>query len=164
MAEKAIDIAVKNGDNIIIPRIGGKSVMDLSAALRLAGYDVQLYFNDVKGVTSIDRAASRFAQTGRYLSLDYLTKKSGVPSENFSKFAEKTLGGYLDERNQKEVQNIRRRVQGLRGKLDVSGEGLREPSSTEQGGNGTVEELLQADLGGRGQQAGGFSQGQQAVR
>lgn len=155
VAERAIDIAVKNGDNIIIPRIGGKSVMDLSAALRLAGYDVQLYFNDVKGVTSIDRAASRFAQTGRYLSLDYLTKKAGVPSENFSKFAEKTLGGYLDERNQKEVQNIRGRLQRLLGKLDVSGEGLREPSSTEQGGNGTIEELLQADLGGRGQQAGG---------
>lgn len=155
VAEKAIDIAVKNGDNIIIPRIGGKSVMDLSAALRLAGYDVQLYFNDVKGVTSIDRAASRFAQSGRYLSLDYLTKKAGVPSENFSKFAEKTLGGYLDERNQTEVQNIRGRLQRLLGKLDVSGEGLREPSSTEQGGNGTIEELLQADLGGRGQQAGG---------
>lgn len=155
VAERAIDISARNGDNIIIPRIGGKSVMDLSAALRLAGYDVQLYFNDVKGVTSIDRAASRFAETGRYLSLDYLTKKAGVPSENFSKFAEKSIGGFLDERDQKEVQDIRGRLQRLRGKLDVSGEGLWEPSSTEQGGYRTAEESLQADLGGGEQQAGG---------
>ena len=155
VAEKAIDIAVKNGDNIIIPRIGGKSVMDLSAALRLAGYDVQLYFNDVKGVTSIDRAASRFAQTGRYLSLDYLTKKAGVPSENFSKFAEKTIGGYLDERNQEEVQDIRRRVQGLRGELYGSGSGLREPLAAEREGTGEAEGTVQAALGGRELQTGG---------
>lgn len=155
VAERAIDIAVRNGDNIIIPRIGGKSVMDLSAALRLAGYEVQLYFNDVKGVTSIDRAASRFAQTGRYLSLDYLTKKAGVPSENFSKFAKKTIGGYLDERNQKEVQDIRRRVQGLRGELYGSGSGLREPLAAEREGTGEAEGTVQADLGGRELQTGG---------
>ena len=154
VAEKAIDIAVKNGDNIIIPRIGGKSVMDLSAALRLAGYDVQLYFNDVKGVTSIDRAASRFAQTGRYLSLDYLTKKAGVPSENFSKFAEKTIGGYLDERSKTEVQNIRRRVQGLRGELYGSGSGLWEPLTAQREGAGEAKGTVQADLGSEGLQTG----------
>lgn len=154
VAEKAIDIAVKNGDNIIIPRIGGKSVMDLSAALRLAGYDVQLYFNDVKGVTSIDRAASRFAQTGRYLSLDYLTKKAGVPSENFSKFAEKTIGGYLDERSKTEVQDIRRRVQGLRGELYGSGSGLWESPAAKREGAGENEGTAQAGLGSRGLQTG----------
>ena len=150
VAEKAIDIAVKNGDNIIIPRIGGKSVMELSAALRLAGYDVQLYFNDVKGVTSIDRAASRFAQTGRYLSLDYLTKKAGVPSENFSKFAEKTLGGYLDEQTERELQNIRGRLQGLLGELDSEGEGLRLLRYAERRGQGTAEGEIQDALGSRG--------------
>ena len=155
VAERAIDISVKNGDNIIIPRIGGKSVMDLSAALRLAGYDVQLYFNDVKGVTSIDRAASRFAETGRYLSLDYLTKKAGVPSDNFSKFAEKSIGGYLDERDQKEVQNIRRRLQGLRGELYGSGSGLWESLAAKREGAGEIESTVQADLGGGEQQAGG---------
>ena len=154
VAEKAIDIAVNDGDNIIIPRIGGKSVMELSAALRLAGYNVQLYFNDVKGVTSIDRAASRFAQTGRYLSLDYLTKKAGVPSENFSKFAEETLGGYLDERNQTEVQNIRERLQRLRGELYGSGSGLWESLAAKREGAGTTEGTVQTDLGSRGQQAG----------
>lgn len=155
VAERAIDISVKNGDNIIIPRIGGQSVMDLSAALRLAGYDVQLYFNDVKGVTSIDRAASRFAQTGRYLSLDYLTKKAGVPSDNFSKFAEKSIGGFLDERDQKEVQDIRGRLQRLRGELYGSGSGLWESLAAKREGAGETESTVPADLGGGEQQAGG---------
>ena len=47
VAERAIDIAVGRGDNIILPRIGGGSVFTLSAALKLAGYDVELYYNDV---------------------------------------------------------------------------------------------------------------------
>ena len=149
VAEKAIDLAAQNGDNIIIPRIGGDSVYDLAAALRLAGYDVQLYFNDVKGVTSIDRAASRFAQTGRYLSLDYLTKKAGVPSEKFSNFAEKSIGEFLDERTEKQVQNIRGRLQGLRGEFHGSRSGLREPSATQRKGDGASERSVQGSLGSR---------------
>ena len=154
VAEKAIDIAVGNGDNIIIPRIGGKSVMELSAALRLAGYDVQLYFNDVKGVTSINRAASRFAQTGRYLSLDYLTEKAGVPTENFVNFAENTIGGYLNERTEKELQNVRRRLQGLLGELDGSREGLWQSLAAKRSGEGTSKRAVQDAMGSRELQDG----------
>jgi len=76
IADMALDMAVENGDNIIIPRIGGPSVVKKLAVPRLIekGYDVQLYFNDVLESTSIMRAASRFAEEGRYLSLDYLTE------------------------------------------------------------------------------------------
>lgn len=155
VAERAIDLAAQNGDNIIIPRIGGSSVYDLAAALRLAGYDVQLYFNDVKGVTSIDRAASRFAQTGRYLSLDYLTKRAGIPSEKFSNFAEKSIGGYLDERTEEEVQNIRGRLQGLRGELYGSGSGLWESLAAQRRGNEAAQGAVQDSLGSGELQAGG---------
>lgn len=147
VAERAIDLAAQNGDNIIIPRIGGNSAYELAAALRLAGYDVQLYFNDVSGVTSIDRAASRFAQTGRYLSLDYLTKKANVPSEKFSKFAEQTIGNYLDERTEEEVQNIRRRLQRLRGELYGSGSGLRQSPTSQRGREESSEGAVQESLG-----------------
>lgn len=155
VAERAIDLAVQNGDNIIIPRIGGNSVYNLAAALRLAGYDVQLYFNDVSGVTSIDRAASRFAQTGRYLSLDYLTKKAGVPSEKFSKFAKQTIGEYLDERTEEEVQNIRGRLQRLRGELYGSGSGLRQSSAPQRGREESSEGAVQESLGRRELLTGG---------
>lgn len=158
VAERALDIAVKNGDNIILPRIGGKSVVVLSAALRLAGYDVKLYYNDVKTTTSVNRATSRFAETGRYLSLDYLTSKDGVPSDNFSKFAEKTIGDYLDELSEGEIQKLRGRLGRLLGSEDINGAGLRQPSADNQGGYGTLDEYVSTLLEhGRSRNASGTS-------
>lgn len=156
VAERALDIAVGNGDNIILPRIGGKSVITLAAALRLAGYDVQVYYNDVATVTSVDRAASRFAETGRYLSLDYLTSKDGVPSDNFSKFAEKTIGDYLDELSEGEIQKLRGRLAGLLGSENIDGTGLRQPSANSGEGYGSVDEYISALLeSGRSRVAAG---------
>ncbi len=146
VAERALDIAVGRGDNIIIPRIGGGSVVTLSAALKLAGYDVQLYFNDVKTTTSVNRAASRFAETGRYLSLDYLTSKDGVPSKNFSKFAEKTIGDYLNECSEGEVQKLRRRLTRLLGAETIDGKRLWQSSTTNGEGFGTLDEYVSALL------------------
>lgn len=115
VAERALDIAAQNGDNIILPRIGGNSVIRVSAALRLLGYDVQLYYNDVVPDTSYMRSTSRFAMTGRYLSLDYLTSIKDKPSKNFSNFAEETLGGYLDECTEEQIQQLRGRLERLAG-------------------------------------------------
>ena len=115
VAERALDIAAQNGDNIILPRIGGNSVIRVSAALRLLGYDVQLYYNDVVPDTSYMRSTSRFAMTGRYLSLDYLTSIKDKPSKNFSNFAEETLGGYLNECTEEQIQQLRGRLERLAG-------------------------------------------------
>lgn len=115
VAERALDIAAQRGDNLVLPRIGGNSVIVLSVALRAMGYDVQLYYNDVVPDTSYMRSNSRFAMTGRYLSLDYLTSIKGKPSEFFSNFAEKSIGGFLDECTEKEVQKLRGRFESLVG-------------------------------------------------
>lgn len=103
VADRALEIAVENGDNMIIPRIGGPSVISkLVIPLREKGYDVQLYFNEVSEQSSIMRAASRFAQEGRYLSLDYLTQIKGKDYKTFINFAEKNLGDFYNERDSKE--------------------------------------------------------------
>ena len=115
VAERALDIAAQNGENIILPRIGGSSVIRVSTALRLLGYDVQLYYNDVVPDTSYMRSTSRFAMTGRYLSLDYLTSIKDKPSKNFSNFAKETIGGYLDECTEKQIQQLRGRLESLAG-------------------------------------------------
>ena len=115
VAERALDIAAQRGDNLVLPRIGGNSVIVLSVALRAMGYDVQLYYNDVVPDTSYMRSNSRFAMTGRYLSLDYLTSIKGKHSEFFSNFAEKSIGGFLDECTEKEVQKLRGRFESLVG-------------------------------------------------
>ena len=115
VADRALDIAVQNGDNIVLPRIGGNSVALMSAALRMAGYDVKLYYNDVVPETSYMRSSSRFSKSGRFLSLDYLTKISDKPSRFFSKFAEETLGDFIDERTEEQVQELRGRLERLVG-------------------------------------------------
>ncbi len=142
VAERALDMAVQNGDNIIIPRIGGGSVITLSAALKLANYDVQMYFNDVATTTSVNRAASRFAETGRYLSLDYLTSKDGVPSGNFIKFAEKKIGDYLHECSEEKLQDLRTRLTRLLGSQDGDGTGLRQLPGSNTGGYQTLDEYV----------------------
>ena len=150
VAERAIDIAVGRGDNIILPRIGGGSVFVLSAALKLAGYDVELYYNDVATVTSVDRATSRFAETGRYLSLHYLTSKDGVPSNNFINFAKKTLGDYVKELSERKVQELRGRLGRLLESETVDGKRLWQSSAADQGRYGTLDEYLSVLLGSGG--------------
>lgn len=156
VAERAIDIAVGKGDNIILPRIGGGSVFMLSAALKLAGYDVQLYFNDVATVTSVDRATSRFAESGRYLSLQYLTSKDGVPSKNFSIFAEENIGDYINELSEGKVQELRRRLGRLLESETVDGKRLWQSSTADKGGYRTLDEFLSVLLesGGTGVTSG----------
>jgi len=104
VADMALDMAVEAGDNIIIPRIGGESVVKKLAVPRLIekGYTVQLYFNDVLESTSIMRAASRFAEEGRYLSLVYLTRINDKDYKTFCNFAEKKIGDFYDERDNAE--------------------------------------------------------------
>lgn len=150
VAERALDIAVGKGDNIILPRIGGGSVIALSAALRLAGYDVQLYFNDVATVTSVDRATSRFAETGRYLSLQYLTSKDGVPSNNFINFAEKNIGDYINELSERKVQELRGRLKRLLESETVDGTRLWQSLAADQGGYRTLDEYVSVLLEPRG--------------
>ena len=105
--------------------------------------------------TSIMRAASRFAQEGRYLSLDYLTERATVPSRYFSKFAKQTLGDYLYERTEEEVQNIRGRLRRLRGELYGSGSGLRQLPASQRGREESYEGAVQVSLGRRELFAGG---------
>lgn len=99
VADMALDMAVERGDNMVIPRIGGESVVTKLVIPRLIekGYDVQLYFNDVSEESSIMRAASRFAEEGRYLSLDYLTTINDKDYKTFRNFAEKKLSEYYGE-------------------------------------------------------------------
>ena len=115
VAERAMEMAVQNGDNLVLPRIGGMSVIIEAIALRAMGYDVQLYYNDVVPDSSYMRSSSRFAKTGRFLSLQYLTTIKDKPSENFRNFAKKSIGDYIDECSQEEIQKLRGRIRGLAG-------------------------------------------------
>lgn len=97
IAKSALAKASDAGDNIVLPRIGGDGVMDEVIMLREKGYDVQIFYNEVSEQTSIMRAASRFAQEGRYLSLDYLTQIKHKDSKSFRTFVGKKIGDYYEQ-------------------------------------------------------------------
>ena len=69
------------GDNIVIP-IVGKSPKSAEKYLRLlkeAGYQVNLSFNDVSAVNSAKRATTRYIETGRFLSPEYIASIGNKP-------------------------------------------------------------------------------------
>ncbi len=107
VAKFALAKAVENGDNIVIPKIGGKSVIKMAADLRNAGYSVELYYNEVSEGSSIMRAAARFAETGRYLSIGYLKGIKDKAEKNFVNYANKSLKEVQDELSTQQVQDLR---------------------------------------------------------
>ena len=97
--EEALKVAIKNGENMIIPKIGGKSCIALAEMLKSEGYTVELYYNEVAEGSSLMRAASRFAEKGRYLDLSYLTSIKDKPEKTFREYADSGLFSYAEWRN-----------------------------------------------------------------
>ena len=91
--------AIARGENVVIPKIGGKSIIKIAQELKRLGYTVSLYFNEVPEETSIMRAASRFAEEGRYLSLKYLQSIGDKPLNTFIDYAESGIFDYAEWRN-----------------------------------------------------------------
>ena len=92
--------AIANGDNIVLPKIGGKSVLAIAKQLKDSGYSVSLHYNEVKTNTSIARAMSRFAETGRFLDPSYLKSIGDKPKNTFKSSAnEKSLFDYAEWKN-----------------------------------------------------------------
>lgn len=108
--------AVARGENVVIPKIGGGSIVDeIALPLKAAGYRVELYFNDVPTEVSVMRASARFAETGRYLSLWYLNGIGPKPDNTFIGNANKTIKESIDELPTQKVQKLRGRLAGLQG-------------------------------------------------
>ena len=148
VAEHALDMAIERGENVVIPRIGGLSVVERAIELRKKGYDVELLFNDVPEEASIMRAASRFAMKGRYLSLDYLTTIGDKVSIIFSNFVDGNIGDY--ERIKDEVQRLLGRSERLPGNSASTREGLRELRTDVPAREGSTNKDVQ-ELVGDGQ-------------
>lgn len=89
--EAALDIAIERGENVVIPKIGGGSIVEMAENLRKKGYSVELYYNEVSEESSIMRATARFAETGRYLEIGYLKSIGEKPNNTFRKYALSTI-------------------------------------------------------------------------
>ena len=75
----------KHGDNIVIPVVGKKpeNVLKYAEKLKADGYDVHLSFNDVSALNSAKRATTRYVETGRFLSPEYIKSIGDKPSQTY---------------------------------------------------------------------------------
>ena len=82
--ELAMDRAIYNGDNIILPKIGKSagSLLKLAQILKENGYTVNLYYNELPTEKAISRAFGRFITEGRYLPINYLKSVNAEDIEN----------------------------------------------------------------------------------
>lgn len=86
--ERALAKATDKGENVVIPKVGGlNSIEKMAKDLKAKGYKVNLMFNDVSVDSSITRAMSRFAETGRFLSPEYLQSIGDKPNKTFKALA-----------------------------------------------------------------------------
>lgn len=98
--ERALDKAVDRGENIVIPKIGGSSVLKMAKDLKDKGYKVNLYYNEISEESSITRAASRFAEEGRYLDPSYLGSIGNKAHDTFTQYAnDKNYFDYAEWKN-----------------------------------------------------------------
>lgn len=94
IAEKVLEKAIENGDNLVLPIVGKseKSIMSKYDRLTAAGYDVHLRLVDLPIEKTIQRAVSRYRETGRLVPIDYITNEVGYkPVQNYVIMEEKGL-------------------------------------------------------------------------
>ena len=88
IAEKALEKAISRGENVVIPKVGGlNSITKMAQSLKDKGYKVTLQNNTVSEQSSILRAMSRFAETGRFLSPTYLASIGDKADKTFKALA-----------------------------------------------------------------------------
>lgn len=84
----------QTGKNIVIPIVGKKAkhAEEYLANLKAAGYEVHLSFNDVTALNSAKRATTRYIETGRFLSPNYIKSVGNAPSQTYESL--KSQGGF----------------------------------------------------------------------
>lgn len=113
--QEALWRAALNGENVVIPKIGGGSIIDeIALPLKELGYTVELYYNEVAPESSYMRAMARFAEKGRYLSLNYLADIGDKPTKTFNNYSTKDIYGTISELSSQKVQDLRARLARIR--------------------------------------------------
>lgn len=79
--------ATKNGDNIVLPIVGGNNVQSLInriSDLRGLGYSVHLHLNELSNNKALGRSLNRYLETGRYIPPEVIKAYGDTPTQNFN--------------------------------------------------------------------------------
>lgn len=91
LAEAVLQELVHNGENLVIPRVGGKysSIDKLVRQLKDKGYTVDVAFMDVPPAEAFRRMIGRFVRTGRLIPPNYFDEVVGAPTKVFAELKQK---------------------------------------------------------------------------
>jgi len=95
--------ALRNGDNIVLPKVGGKlvSLQQMADLAKSKGYEVHLHHVAVSPETSLARTQQRAIDTGRVISPDTVKSYGNRPAENFNILKESpTYKSYTNYNNE----------------------------------------------------------------
>lgn len=99
--------AINNGENIVIPKVGGKykSIDKLRNQLKEEGYSVHIHLVEVNPNKAAGRNLKRFATTGRFVDLEVTSFKYGnKPTEVYEQLVkEGNIDGYTKYSNDVEI-------------------------------------------------------------
>jgi len=94
IANEVLEVAIENGDNVLLPIVGKSegAIMRRYNKLNDAGYDVHLRYVYLPIEKTVERAVSRYRETGRLVPLDYVVNEVGYnPLKNYVIMKEKGL-------------------------------------------------------------------------
>jgi N12 class adenine-specific DNA methylase/uncharacterized membrane protein/predicted kinase len=85
LADDVLQRLVSAGGNVVLPKVGGKieTVRDVAAALKKAGYQVDLVNISVAPDEAYRRMISRFVKTGRLIGKAYFDGVGDKPDRNY---------------------------------------------------------------------------------
>lgn len=93
ISENAPDFALGEGDNIVLPIVGGnyEKLVAQIEQFRALGYDVAVHLCDLPSNKAIGRAIGRYLNTGRYIPMDILYGYGNKPKENFYRLVQEGI-------------------------------------------------------------------------
>lgn len=116
--------AVKNGDNIVLPKIGktSRSLNSLIEVLSENGYSVHLSYVGASEKKILERAASRAVRTGRVVPEEYIKSVGQQPLQNFKNIAKGRTG--VSSVTKFNAEELPPKLTQQKGFTDISGKEL----------------------------------------
>ena len=132
MSDLVLKTLMSQGDNIVLPKVGGKvgSIERNIAMLKKAGYEVDLVDMKVGAGPAMKRMISRFIATGRLINPDYVKATGDNPGKTYDILRKKGVAnGYtrLDNEGDKDaaklvIEDTRNLLEGVDLRLRRSGD------------------------------------------
>lgn len=92
ISDKQLWTAIRNGENITYPRVGGDydELVNIVAAAKKHGYSVYVHYNELDRNKALGRLINRFLETGRYIKPELITRYSSGISNTYEQIKKAT--------------------------------------------------------------------------